>query len=487
MPALSTLPAGVALRASSPPPDADRVLTPAAIEFVAHFARAYGPRVDELLARRARVQAAFDAGARPHFLPSTAHVRAGNWTVAPLPADIRDRRVEITGPVDRKMVINALNSGASVFMADFEDSNAPTWANQVGGQANLMDAVRGTIAYTDPKTGKRYALSPHPAVLFVRPRGWHLPEAHFVVDGAPCPGALFDFALFFFHNAKALVSRGSGPYFYLPKMQSHLEARLWNDVFLDAQHRVGLPPGTIKATVLIETLPAAFEMDEILYELRDHSAGLNCGRWDYIFSLIKTLREDPGAVVPDRGDVTMTQPCMAAYSKLLIKTCHRRKVHAMGGMAAQIPIKVRGGRGRKGGGSVCVCVCLAETKHGAKKKNRLPSPPSSPSHRTTTPPTRPPWPKSKPTRRGRRRTGTTGRGWRTPRSSPSPRPSLIPSCRPPTRSRPSPASTWPSRRPTCWPSRPATGRRPPCATTAWWGCSTSRRGCAATAASRSST
>ena len=343
-------------------------------------------------------QANFDAGKLPHFLPSTAHVRAGDWKVAPLPADILDRRVEITGPVDRKMVINALNSGAQVFMADFEDSNAPSWRNQVEGQANLADAVRRSISFEDPRSGKRYALGPSPAVLFVRPRGWHLPESHFVVDGRAVPGALFDFGMYFFHNARELVARGTGPYFYLPKMQSHLEARLWNEVFLDAQHSLGLPSGTIKATCLIETLPgawerkeerffeqergvsrepgkksgkrrkkkkthffsfclssfshqktpqkkkkktstAAFEMDEFLYELREHSAGLNCGRWDYIFSLIKTLRELPGAVVPDRGAVGMTQHCMRSYSLLLIKTCHRRGVHAMGGMAAQIPIK----------------------------------------------------------------------------------------------------------------------------------------------------
>ena len=308
------LPPGVTVRASSSPPDTSRVLTPAAISFLALLHRAYAHRVTDLLSRRAAVQAAFDAGAKPHFLPHTAHVREGHWTVAPLPADIRDRRVEITGPPERKMVINALNSGASVFMADFEDANAPTWANQVTGQANLMDAVRRCIDFTDSASGKRYALVPSPAVLFVRPRGWHLPEAHFVVDGAPTPGALFDFGLYFFHNARELVARGTGPYFYLPKMQSHLEARLWNDVFLTAQHAVGLPHATIKATVLIETLPAAFEMDEILYELKDHSAGLNCGRWDYIFSLIKTMREDPAAVVPDRGVVTMTQPCMRAYS-----------------------------------------------------------------------------------------------------------------------------------------------------------------------------
>jgi len=339
-----SLPPGVAIRARPlTGPDgaaaASSVLTPDALAFVARLARAYTPRVAELLARRADVQAAFDAGARPAFLPHTAHIRESEWKVAPVPAELADRRVEITGPVDAKMVINALNSGARVYMADFEDSTAPTWAALVRGQANLAAAVRRTLAFTDAKTGKAYSLGPKPAVLFVRPRGWHLPEAHMTVDGRPVPGALFDFGLFFFHNARELVARGSGPYFYLPKMQSHLEARLWNEVFLDAQHAVGLSAGTIKATVLIETLPAAFEMDEILYELRAHSAGLNCGRWDYIFSLIKTMRADPAAVVPDRGVVTMTQPCMRAYSRLLVKTCHARGAHAMGGMAAQIPIK----------------------------------------------------------------------------------------------------------------------------------------------------
>lgn len=340
----TALPPGVAVRARPlPGPDGpsitSSILTPDALAFVAGLARAYSPRVAELLARRVAVQAAFDAGARPAFLPHTAHVRAGDWKVAPVPAELADRRVEITGPVDAKMVINALNSGAKVYMADFEDSTAPTWSALLRGQANLAAAVRRTLTFTDPKSGKAYSLSPDPAVLFVRPRGWHLPESHVTVDGVAVPGPLFDFGLFFFHNARELVSRGSGPYFYLPKMQSHLEARLWNEVFLHAQHVVGLPAGTIKATVLIETLPAAFEMDEILYELRDHSAGLNCGRWDYIFSLIKTLRADPAAIVPDRGVVTMTQPCMRSYSRLLIKTCHARGAHAMGGMAAQIPIK----------------------------------------------------------------------------------------------------------------------------------------------------
>jgi malate synthase len=316
----------------------DSILSDEALAFVAGLVREHGPKVTALLERRRATQARWDAGERPRFLEETADVRAGDWTVAPLPADLQDRRVEITGPVDRKMIINALNSGANVFMADFEDSSAPTWAGQVQGQLNLRDAVRGTIRYVN-EAGKVYELGPKPAVLFVRPRGWHLPEKHLLVDGAPVPGALFDFGLYFFHNAKALLARGSGPYFYLPKLQSHLEARVWNEVFVSAQRALDIPLGSIKATVLIETLPAAFEMDEILHELRQHSAGLNCGRWDYIFSFIKTLRADPAFVTPDRGEVGMTQPFMRAYTQLVIKTCHRRGVHAMGGMAAQIPIK----------------------------------------------------------------------------------------------------------------------------------------------------
>ncbi|KAK9833449.1 hypothetical protein WJX81_006415 [Elliptochloris bilobata] len=315
------------------------ILTDEALDFLAELTRNHRPRLEELLRRREAVQARYDAGEKPRFLPETVHVRESNYKVAPLPKDLLDRRVEITGPVDRKMVINALNSGSSVFMADFEDSNAPTWHNQIDGQRNLRDAVRRTISFTDPKSGKSYKLKSKTAALMVRPRGWHLPEKHVLVDGKPVPGAIFDFALYFFHNARELLARGSGPYFYLPKMQSHLEARLWNAVFLDAQALLGIPRGTIKATVLIETLPAAFEMDEILYELREHSAGLNCGRWDMIFSYIKTLRKDPAWVMPDRGVITMEQPCMRSYSLLLIKTCHRRGVHAMGGMAAQIPIK----------------------------------------------------------------------------------------------------------------------------------------------------
>jgi malate synthase len=317
----------------------DIVLTPEALAFVVRLARAHTGRIGQLLARRRQMQAYYDAGGRPDFLPETKHVRDAEWKVAPLPADLRDRRVEITGPVERKMIINALNSGASVFMADFEDSNAPTWDNVVLGQRNLMDAARRTISYDDPETGKSYRLGERIATLMVRPRGLHLWEKHLEVDGRPVPAGIFDFGLFLFHNARELVSRGTGPYFYLPKMQSHLEARLWNDVFVSAQRELGLPSGTIKATVLIETLPAAFEMDEILYELREHSAGLNCGRWDYIFSFIKTFRNDARMVLPDRSQVTMEQPFLRAYTQLLIRTCHRRGAFAMGGMAAQIPIK----------------------------------------------------------------------------------------------------------------------------------------------------
>ena len=315
------------------------VLTPAAVAFVQDLTRRFRDRIDEALARRRGRQAQFDAGVRPDFLPETARVRAADWRVAPIPADLQDRRVEITGPVDRKMIINALNSGAQVFMADFEDANSPTWSNIIAGQANLIDAVRRTITYDQPETGKRYTLNPAVATLMVRPRGFHLQERHFLVDGRPAPGMLFDFGLFLFHNVDALRRAGTGPYLYLPKMQSHLEARLWNDVFVYAQDALGLPRGTIKVTVLIETLPAALEMDEILFELKDHITGLNCGRWDYIFSSIKTLRNDPAFVLPDRGQVTMEAPFLRAYTQLLIRTCHRRGAFAMGGMAAQIPIK----------------------------------------------------------------------------------------------------------------------------------------------------
>ncbi|MFN8372487.1 MAG: malate synthase A [Anaerolineae bacterium] len=319
-------------------PGYETVLTSDAVAFVAKLARAFTTRRNELLERRQQRRQQLDRGVLPDFLLETARVRSGDWKVAPLPADLLDRRVEITGPTDRKMVINALNSGARVFMADFEDSNAPTWDNLLEGQMNLRDAINRTITFTSPE-GKSYKLTDKPAVLFMRPRGWHLNEKHFIVDGAPIPGGLFDFALYFFHNVHQLLANGSGPYFYLPKMESHLEARLWNDVFNMAQDELGIPRGTIKATVLIETILAAFEMDEILYELREHSAGLNCGRWDYIFSFIKKFNQHASLTLPDRAQVTMTVHFMRSYSLLCIKTCHRRGVHAMGGMAAQIPIK----------------------------------------------------------------------------------------------------------------------------------------------------
>jgi malate synthase len=332
---------GVVIRASMRPGD-DHILTPEAVAFAAELERRFGAERRRLLARRRQLQESLDTGWKPDFLPETRHIRESPWTVAPIPEDLMDRRIEITGPTDRKMVINALNSGANVFMADFEDATTPTWENLIDGQINLYDAVRRTITYDDPKTGRHYALNRDPAVLFVRPRGWHLEEAHVLVDGEPMSGALFDFALYFFHNAHALEVRGSGPYFYLPKLESHLEARLWNDVFNHAQDRVGMSRGTVRATVLIETIMAAFEMDEILYELRDHSAGLNCGRWDYIFSFIKkfatALLNRPDGMLPDRAQVTMTTHFLRSYSLLLIATCHRRGIHAMGGMAAQIPI-----------------------------------------------------------------------------------------------------------------------------------------------------
>lgn len=318
----------------------EQILTDEAVAFVAELVRRFRDRHAALLQRRVDVQRERVSGTRPWgFLPETLAVRAGDWRVAPVPSVIADRRVEITGPVDRKMVINALNSGARVFMADFEDANTPSWDNQLQGQRNLRDAVRRTIAFTAPETGKQYALVEKPAVLFVRPRGLHLRERHFVVDGAPAPGSLFDFGLFFFHNAKEQLARGAGPFFYLPKLESHLEARWWNDVFVAAQDALQIPRGTIKATVLIETLPAAFEMEEILFELKDHSAGLNCGRWDYIFSFIKKRAHERAAITPDRGQVTMDKAFLRAYSLLLIRTCHKRGAHAMGGMAAVIPIK----------------------------------------------------------------------------------------------------------------------------------------------------
>jgi malate synthase len=315
-----------------------QILTPEAVAFVAELSRTFETRRRELLERRRARQVELDNGSFPDFLPETASVRQAEWTVAPIPADLQDRRVEITGPVERKMIINALNSGASVFMADFEDSNSPTWANNLDGHINLRDAVRREITYTSPE-GKQYQLCERPATLLVRPRGWHLDEKHLQVDGRHVSGSLFDFGLYFFHNVRELMNRGSGPYFYLPKMESHLEARLWNDVFNYAQDRLGVPRGTIRATVLIETILGAFEMDEILYELRDHSAGLNCGRWDYIFSFIKKFRCHKDFCLPNRSEVTMDRHFLDSYVQLLIKTCHRRGIHAMGGMAAQIPIK----------------------------------------------------------------------------------------------------------------------------------------------------
>jgi len=337
MPSHIPLPEGVTL--SGPlAPGYETMLTPQALAFAAKLARKFEGRRRELMGLRARRQAEFDAGRRPDFLPVSNATRDTEWSTAPVPRDLQNRRVEITGPTDRKMVINALNSGANVFMADFEDSNAPTWANMVDGQINLRDAVSRTIEYSSPE-GRLYRLNDKTATLLVRPRGWHLMERHVQVDGQPMAAALFDFALYFFHNAKALLARNTGPYFYLPKLESHLEARLWNDIFVAAQRELGIPQGTIKATVLIETIVAAFEMDEILYELRDHTAGLNIGRWDYIFSCIKKFRSNRDFCLADRAQVTMTAPFMRAYALLLVRTCHRRNTFAMGGMAAQIPIR----------------------------------------------------------------------------------------------------------------------------------------------------
>jgi len=314
------------------------ILTPEAIAFVAKLCRAFEPRRQELLAKRVQRQIELDAGKLPDFLPETRNIREGEWTVKPQPIDLQDRRVEITGPVERKMVINALNSGAKLYMTDFEDSNCPKWDNNLQGHINLRDAIRRTISYTN-EAGKTYKLNDKTATLMVRPRGWHLPEKYILIDGKPASGSLVDFGLFFFNNAKELLARGSGPYFYLPKMESHLEARLWNDVFCAAQDELGIPNGTIKATVLIETILAAFEMEEILYELRDHSAGLNAGRWDYIFSCIKKFRTNKDFCLADRGRITMTAPFMRPYALLLLKTCHKRNAPAIGGMAALIPIK----------------------------------------------------------------------------------------------------------------------------------------------------
>jgi malate synthase len=322
---------------SRAPEATDAILTKEALEFIARLHRTFDPRRRELLARRAERQKRFDAGELPGFLAETKAIRDRDWKVAPTPPDLQKRWVEITGPVERKMMINALNSGASVFMADFEDSLSPGWTNVVQGQQNLKEAVRRTIAFTSPE-GKAYRLNEEIATLLVRPRGWHLPEKHVLVDGAPVSASLFDFGLFLFHNAYALKERGTGPYFYLPKIESHLEARLWNDVFVAAQEGLSIPQGTIRATVLIETLPAAFEMEEILFEMKDHMSGLNAGRWDYLFSLIKCLRAH-AVVLPDRGQVTMTVPFMRAYTALLVETCHRRGAHALGGMAQFIPTR----------------------------------------------------------------------------------------------------------------------------------------------------
>jgi len=321
---------------SAPPAGAEGVLSGEAQAFLMDLHRRFEPARQSLLARRAARQKEFDAGTLPAFLEETNAVRSGQWRVAPTPADLEKRWVEITGPVERKMMINALNSGANVFMADFEDSLSPTWANVVQGQANVIDAVRRRLAFTSPE-GKDYRLNAEIATLLVRPRGWHLPERHVTVDGAPISASLFDFGLYVFHNGRERLSRGTAPYFYLPKMESHLEARLWNDVFVLAQERLGIPRGTFRATVLIETLPAAFEMEEILYELREHASGLNAGRWDYLFSTIKTLRRRRDLVLPDRQQLTMTVPFMRAYTQLLVRTCHRRGAHAMGGMAPFIP------------------------------------------------------------------------------------------------------------------------------------------------------
>lgn len=315
----------------------ERVLTHDALAFVADLAREFDSRRQDLLATREQRQSTWDSGALPDFLPETQGIRDGDWAIRGIPEDLQRRWVEITGPTDRKMIVNALNSGADVFMADFEDALSPTWANLVEGQVNLLDYWQGGIDFTDAESGKSYAVGPTPAVLLVRPRGWHLPEAHILLDGKPVAGAFMDFGLYFFHNAKRALDKGSGPYFYLPKLESHQEAALWNDVFVHAQEAMGLPVGTIKATVLIETLPAAFEMDEILHVLRDHIVGLNIGRWDYIFSFIKVLRNKPEYMLPDRQQVVMGKAFLGAYARLLVQTCHRRGAFAMGGMAAQIP------------------------------------------------------------------------------------------------------------------------------------------------------
>jgi malate synthase len=332
-----TLPANLQITGAIKPEYAE-ILTPAALEFVAKICRTFEPRRQELLAKRVVRQKELDAGKGLDFLAETKSIREGAWTVAAQAADMQDRRVEITGPVDRKMVINALNSGAKMYMSDFEDSNCPSWENNMDGQVNLRDAIRRNISFTND-AGKSYKLNDKVATLIIRPRGWHLNEKHILIDGKPAHGGMVDFALYFFTNAKELISRGSGPYFYLPKMESHLEARLWNDIFVMAQKELGIPNGTIKATVLIETIPAAFEMEEILYELRDHSAGLNAGRWDYIFSCIKKFSHNKEFCLADRAQITMTVPFMRAYALELLRVCHKRNAPAMGGMAALIPIK----------------------------------------------------------------------------------------------------------------------------------------------------
>lgn len=336
--ALGTV-AGVTVRGRMGP-RYDEILTADALRFLAELHRHFDGKRHELLAARAERQKRFDAGELPDFRRETKHIRDDDsWRVAPIPTDLQDRRVEITGPVDRKMIVNALNSGATHYMADFEDANSPTWANNLEGQINLKDLWAGKIAFTDPGNKKRYEVGPNPAVLIVRPRGWHLPEAHLTVDGEQISGSLFDFGLYVFHNAKAQLAKGTGPYFYLPKLENAREARLWDDVFQFAEGQLGLPPRSIKATVLIETLPAAFEMDEILWELREHIAGMNAGRWDYIFSFIKTFAKNPNYVLPDRSQVVMGEAFLGAYAALLVRTCHRRNAFAMGGMAAQIPVK----------------------------------------------------------------------------------------------------------------------------------------------------
>ncbi|MBC8311984.1 MAG: malate synthase A [Candidatus Marinimicrobia bacterium] len=320
-------------------PAYEEILTPGALAFVEKLESTFGCRRRELLLNRADRQKDIDAGILPNFLPETEHVRNGSWTISLVKSDLQDRRVEITGPVDRKMIINALNSGVKVFMADFEDSNSPTWSNIINGQINLRDANRQTISFENPVNGKQYSLNEATATLMVRPRGWHLEEKNVLINGKPISASIFDFGLYFYHNAQTLFQNGTGPYFYLPKLESHLEARLWNDIFVMAQDELGIPQGTIKATVLIETILAAFEMDEILFELKEHSAGLNCGRWDYIFSFIKKFRNHANFVLPNRTEVTMGRHFLKSYVDLLIQTCHKRDAHAMGGMAAQIPIK----------------------------------------------------------------------------------------------------------------------------------------------------